>query len=338
MEPDRRQEPVVRVGLAAIYPVKVLVDPMSTILTSVLELLGPLRGRAPAALSRRAQELARSAPILPILDVLNDPFTGGVPDFIGAPATDGDLSFVDVLDRLRSMPERDIVNRVIEHGQAPGVRLDRFGDWLEQPRKTAERFCAALEVYWRDVLCKVYPDPMGRLAREARRLDMMTNAWGVSATIASTSQGLSLRNHELMRPLGSFQPEWLAGRRQKAAGMILRPMIASRQTTYDNLSHFGDVATISFATPALASSANPPDQEWKDPLPGLIGATRSRLLRALNRRPATTTDIAELLGIAPSTASHHLKTLTEVEVLCRIAVNGRVLYHLTDRGRALLTL
>jgi DNA-binding HxlR family transcriptional regulator len=61
-------------------------------------------------------------------------------------------------------------------------------------------------------------------------------------------------------------------------------------------------------------------------------------MRELERRPATTTDIADLVGIVPSTASHHLKALTEVEVLCRIAINGHVLYHLTDRGRTLLNL
>ncbi|HEX3285888.1 MAG TPA: winged helix-turn-helix domain-containing protein [Mycobacterium sp.] len=338
MEADAWPEPIVRVGLTATQPVRVLVDPMATVLTSVLELLGPLRGRAPAALSRRAQELARPLPITPILDELHDPFVGGVPDFLGVPSTDCDLSFADVVDRLRSMPERDIVDDVTEHGRAPGVRLDRYGDWLEQPRKMAERFCVALEIYWREVLCKVYPDPMVRLTREVRRLDTMTSAWGAAATIASTSLGVSLRNLELVRPVGAFTPRWMAGRREKAAGLVIRPMVASRLTTYDNLSHIGSVATISFATPALASSVEHSETGRKDPLPGLIGATRSRLLRALERRPATTTDIAEFLDVAPSTASHHLKALTEVEVLCRIAINGHVLYHVTDRGRALLHL
>jgi DNA-binding transcriptional ArsR family regulator len=332
-------EPVVRVGLAAISPVRVRVDPMATILTSVLELLGPLRGRAPAALSRRAQDLARTLPITPILDVLSDPFGGGVPDFIGFPTIDCDLSFADVLDRLRGMPERDIVSQVIEHGQVPGVRLDRYVDWLEQPRRTADRLCVALEIYWREVLCQVYPDPMGRLTREARRLDAMTDAWGAAATIASTSVTVSLRNLELTRrTVSAFQPDWVAGCRHKSAGMLIRPMIASRQTSMDNLAHTGEIATFGFATPALSSSVDHPDAGRKDPLPGLIGVTRTRLLRALQRRPATTTDVAELLGVAPSTASHHLKALTEIEVLCRIAINGHVLYHLTDRGRTLLSL
>jgi hypothetical protein len=170
------------------------------------------------------------------------------------------------------MPERDIVSQVTEHGQAPGVRLERFGDWLEQPQKAAERFCVALEIYWREVLCKVYPDPMRRLSREGRRLDTMANVWGAAATIASTSQGVSLRNRELIRPLSSFQPGWAAGRRQKAGGMILRPMIASRQTTYDNLSHVGDVATTSFATPALASGVDQRDGERKIRCPASSGA------------------------------------------------------------------
>jgi DNA-binding transcriptional ArsR family regulator len=180
---------------------------------------------------------------------------------------------------------------------------------------------------------------MGRLTREARRLESMTDAWGAAATIASTSDTVSPRNLELTRrTVSAFEPDWVAGRRRKSAGIVIRPMIASRRTSMDNLAHTGEIATFGFATPALSSSLDHSDTGRKDPLPGLIGVTRTRLLWALERRPATTSDIAELLGVAPSTASYHLKALTEVEVLCRTAINRHVLYHLTDRGRTLLGL
>jgi len=328
---------VVAIGLVD-QPVKVLVDPMPTALTSVVELLGPLRGRVPHSLSRQAQDLARSVPLSPILDVVADPFGGGVPDFLGQPATERDLSFTEVVDSLRAMSDDEIGHAVEDHGQDPGVSLDRYQDWLDRPRRALDRFCTALQAYWENVVCEVYPDAMQRVAREARRLDTMVDACGAEATIASASPRVTLRDNQLVRPLSSFQPAWVGGRRQKSSGLILRPMISSPRTVYDNLHFPGGVPSISFATPALASRRTTKVAELKDPLPGLIGATRTRLLRQLARRPATTTELADLLGMAPSTVSYHLAGLSDIHVTGRIAVKGRVLYHLTARGDRLLQL
>jgi DNA-binding transcriptional ArsR family regulator len=335
----QRVEEAVVVAVALVdQPVKVLVDPMPTVLTSVLELLGPLRGRVPNSLSRRAQDLARSVPLSPVLDVVADPFGGGVPDFLGTPATDRDLSFAEVVDILRAMSDDEVIHALEDHGRDPGVNLEHYQLWLDRPRRAIDRFCTALQAYWDNVVCEVYPDAMQRVAREARRLDTMVDACGAEATIANASPRVTLRDNQLVRPLSSFQPAWTGGRRQKSGGLILRPMIASPRTAYDNLHFPGGVPTISFATPALASRATTKAAALKDPLPGLIGATRTRLLRQLARRPATTTELADVLGMAPSTVSYHLAGLSDIHVTCRVAAKGRVLYHLTARGDRLLQL
>jgi hypothetical protein len=121
MEADRRPGRIIRVGLTA-TTISGAGRSDAEHSTSVLELLGPLRCRALPALSRRAQELARSLPITPIFDALHEPFVGGVPDLLGLPATDCDLSFTDVVDRPRSMPERDIVQDVQSAACARRVR------------------------------------------------------------------------------------------------------------------------------------------------------------------------------------------------------------------------
>jgi DNA-binding transcriptional ArsR family regulator len=69
----------------------------------------------------------------------------------------------------------------------------------------------------------------------------------------------------------------------------------------------------------------------------LVGAARARILVALDK-PRTTTQIAESLGIAASTASEHLTALAEAGVLTRERAGREVLYELSDRGRQLLAL
>jgi DNA-binding transcriptional ArsR family regulator len=73
-----------------------------------------------------------------------------------------------------------------------------------------------------------------------------------------------------------------------------------------------------------------------DPLAELLGATRARVLRAVARRPSTTTELAATLSIAPSTVSYHLSVLTSTGVLDCVRNASAVIYHLTERGHRLL--
>jgi len=74
-----------------------------------------------------------------------------------------------------------------------------------------------------------------------------------------------------------------------------------------------------------------------DPLAGLLGAGRARVVREL-RRPATSTQLAAALGVSLGTVSTHLAVLREAGVVAGARVGRAVVYRLTDRGTDLLTL
>ena len=69
----------------------------------------------------------------------------------------------------------------------------------------------------------------------------------------------------------------------------------------------------------------------------LVGAARARILFAL-AESRTTTETADYLGIAGSTASEHLTALVEADVLTRQREGREVRYQLNGRGRQLVAL
>ena len=72
-------------------------------------------------------------------------------------------------------------------------------------------------------------------------------------------------------------------------------------------------------------------------LAALLGATRARIAMQL-AVPASTTGLAEQLGLAPSTVSRHLSALHDTGLVERVRRGPVVLYRLSARGAALLDL
>jgi DNA-binding transcriptional ArsR family regulator len=69
----------------------------------------------------------------------------------------------------------------------------------------------------------------------------------------------------------------------------------------------------------------------------LLGPTRARIALAL-ALPATTSELAERLRLAPSTVSRHLSALAETGLTDRTRRGPLVYYRLSARGTALLDL
>ncbi|MGI5242798.1 ArsR/SmtB family transcription factor [Dactylosporangium sp. CA-139066] len=84
---------------------------------------------------------------------------------------------------------------------------------------------------------------------------------------------------------------------------------------------------------AVFAAAPPPPA----PLAALLGGTRAAVLTLL-ATPSSTGDVAERLGLAPATASHHLTALRDAGLIVA-ARNGRRLdYRRTDLGERLTSL
>lgn len=84
--------------------------------------------------------------------------------------------------------------------------------------------------------------------------------------------------------------------------------------------------------PAAAAEVTGPD-----PLPVLLGPGRARVVRELTR-PATSSQLAHVLGLSLGTVSAHLAVLREAGVVTGARAGRAVVYRLTDRGEGLLAL
>lgn len=76
-------------------------------------------------------------------------------------------------------------------------------------------------------------------------------------------------------------------------------------------------------------------REFGDRLALLVGRGRASVIRALSA-PATTTSVAEVVGLAPSTVSQHLSALSAAGLVTRRRAGARVLYALAPEGLAIL--
>lgn len=88
--------------------------------------------------------------------------------------------------------------------------------------------------------------------------------------------------------------------------------------------------------PAFGPAA-PPPAGADDPLAGLLGAGRARVLRELER-PATSTQLAAVLALSLGTISAHLAVLRENRVITGARAGRSVVYRQNDRGRELVEL
>ena len=95
--------------------------------------------------------------------------------------------------------------------------------------------------------------------------------------------------------------------------------------------------------PAIAYGVRGFATLWGDPTEGalspaverLLGAGRARVAAAIST-PATTTELAHALGVAPATVSEHLSTLTDARLGVAQREGRSVVYSLTDLGREVL--
>ncbi|WP_433045148.1 ArsR/SmtB family transcription factor [Dactylosporangium sp. CS-033363] len=84
------------------------------------------------------------------------------------------------------------------------------------------------------------------------------------------------------------------------------------------------------AAGAVFAAAPPPPA----PLAALLGATRAAVLTLLTT-PSSTGDVAERLGLAPATASHHLTALRDAGLIVGARSGRRLHYRHTDLGERL---
>lgn len=307
------------------------VDPMATVLTSIVESFGPLAHRVPPLELKQARAAARHTPV-PLLLHLT---VGGAsdlysPDFlrgVGSAST-----FEQQVEALRETPPEILAQDL------DSLRAQNRGSampWLRDPGRVLAAYCAALLAYWREVVSPLHPDLHRHLRREAARLEVGLEEYGADVLLGLLHPRLSAENGRLRLHGGHYSgvTPW------RADTLVLKPMVCAAPTYFSNIGAADNprvrTAFFAAATPALRQG-RAAEAEPDNGVDLLIGRPRAEILRSLRRRPGTTTELAAELRLTPSTVSYHLKALSTAGVTGMSRHGARVYYRITDDGLRLL--
>jgi len=240
------------------------------------------------------------------------------------------------LERLRHTPPARLGEQVEKHYPegAPGF----LHPYLRDPEGAFGRLADAFATFWDRAVAPYWPAMRTALDEEVLLRARRLAAEGADALL------LEVHGPEVWQaPVLNFprrnKESFLVAVDQR---LLLIPLIFAENITMISTDH-PQIQSVSYqargaarlaSSPAMTGSRRP---DRPDRLAVLLGPTRATLLRALSR-PATTTGLADELGLAPSTVSEQLAGLLTAGVVQRRRSGRRVLYELESAGVKLLSL
>lgn len=321
--------------------VDVVVAPMLTVLTSLVELFGPLRQRRSPRAIARANELAGALPIGELVSTLRIGPHAYCPEVLLARAR-GVVSFHEQVEVMRSLPAEHIAAGM--HAEAafadsvsdarPAGAEGVWRGWIDRPGPSMSRYCELLTRYEQAVVRRLEPGYERRLRSEANRLVEAADAFGPAIAFGNVHAHVHATDTRL-DVAGVFP----SSARPTPPRIRFSPMIASSRTRLNDIAYAARSSRC-WALLGAASGGLTVDGPAGagGPLVRLLGEPRARIVASLHRLPGSTTELAGELGYAPSTISHHLSFLLAAGAVETRRTGPAVLYALTDRGAALATL
>lgn len=261
------------------------------------------------------------------------PLRGYTPDFLGPPPEVPYPTFEEELARMRATdPAAARGEIVLSLAWSPGAADSAAGRAvLEDPARAVELLADLTERVWHALLAPDWPRVCALLeadvAYRARRLA----DGGLELLFADLRPALSWADGRLMVRTRAGGPEvqQLDGR-----GLLLMPNVF---VWPDVISGFAPPwqPTVIYPARGVGGLWQEPAEGAADALVRLLGAGRAAVLGALED-PASTTALAQRLGLAPSSVSAHLAVLRAAGLLTSRRDGHRVLYERTPLGTALL--
>jgi DNA-binding transcriptional ArsR family regulator len=257
-----------------------------------------------------------------------------VPDLV-LPVPDAMPNIDSQLAALGRLTPREVGDRL---GRDHGCNLPRC--WRElagRHGRTWQWLIGELERYWHVALAESW-------SAAAAALDEEILSKAVALAVHGPDRVLGGLHERLRWDPPVLTVSGVQGRSYavKDEPVVLVPMIFGRPMVRTENSAGAGVAlsyqargAAVLADRACESRAHP--EAGADPLVALVGRGRSMVLREL-QVPTTTTTLSRRLGLAASTVSAHLASLTASAVVQRRRAGGRVLYELTAAGAQLLSL
>ncbi|MEA2386741.1 MAG: hypothetical protein QOJ22_915 [Thermoleophilaceae bacterium] len=311
-------------GLADLGRLRFAISPSWELAASLQALLKP----SEAAL--HVEWVREVSPALPDLD-LRAAFallghSSYIPDFLTPPPESPLTTIEEDLARMLATPAAQIrkeVAIVAEDGDGPELQA-----FMARPRHELRRLARTFEEYWRRALAPSWPRVNALLQADLAARGRELAERGPVAALDGLHPSARWREDRLRVDVTLDRTCELGGR-----GLQLVP----------SAFHWTRPRAIIGAPwqPTVIYPARGVGLLWQredpavDALGRVIGRTRARILGAL-AAPASTTQLAERLGITPGGASQHLTALAAAGLVAGQRHGREVLYLRTERGNALI--
>jgi DNA-binding transcriptional ArsR family regulator len=196
-----------------------------------------------------------------------------------------------------------------------------------QDESVAQILADTMETAWHELVAPDWPTLRSVLERDVVHRGALLSSGGWHAAFAGLHQ--RLRWHEGVIELGGMEGTYpLAG-----AGLLLVPSVF----VWPRISAYTEPPwpkTLVYPARGTAALWEPGAGAPPGALASLLGRTRARLLVAL-ADPASTTQLAKSLALAPGAVGDHLAVLRNAGLATRARAGRSVLYHRTPLGDAL---
>ncbi|MCF6524947.1 DUF5937 family protein [Streptomyces sp. JJ36] len=281
---------------------------------------------------RRSAAAAGSLGLEPLWLLM--PTRGYTPDFLCPPPEGPTATFEDEIARLR---ETDPALAAAEMSRAladtPGAAASGQGKaLLADPAAAVQLLADVKERAWEALIAPYWPRLRTLLEADIAFHTRRLAEGGLAALFDGLHPRVSWSDGTL-----TVHNSAEAARDLDGAGLTLIPSVF---VWPDVISGFEPPWRPALVYPARGIGALWSEPETAsgapEPLERLLGANRAAVLTALSE-PASTTGLAALLGLAPSSVSVHLSTLRGAGLLTSRRVRHQVLYERTPLGIALAT-
>jgi DNA-binding transcriptional ArsR family regulator len=289
---------------------------------------GPLPPAWSARLRPTFERLRRTTALDAAL-ALNVPGMGT--DFTAPPPSGPAQTWAEDLTTIRATSAGTARREITAFTDAHPVR-DPYVRAVLEADHAVTALADALDRAWHDLLAPDWPRVRAVCERDVQHRLAIIGTHGWAATVSGLQPGSTWRHGglELEDVPGTSEPVRLHGE-----GLLLIPsvFVGPRGACHQNEPWPKTVVYPARGTVALLDTD---DQALKQPLAALLGRTRALLLMELST-PASTTQLARSLGLAPGAVGDHLTVLRKAGLLDRARVGPSVLYRRTPLGDALAT-
>ena len=261
--------------------------------------------------------------LLPLLALL--PPAGYVPDFITPPPRSPLDRIEDELERVRATPPEQVAKELDIFAGQHGNQLPAAAAPLRRnPRRAVPRLVETMALYWTRAVDPFWPRLLALLSADLRYRATRLTQGGPESLFDDLHPTITLDGDWLR-----IDQPWQGTVELGGRGLLLVPTAFSWQRP--------SIISVEPWQPTLLYPARGVALWWESAreappqLSGLIGATRARILAALDA-PQSTTELADRLGVTPGGISQHLAVLTAAAVVARERDGRVVLYGRTPLG------